>query len=149
MAKWRQKGWDILVPYVQNINGSRFCCCSLRFNCKMNSTYTFTVTHPVASVVADIYRDRQLRALCHWPVIPEQRELLSLETLRPRLPGCHVTTWRPVIGQLSGHVTRIWALIGRDWVQSARAPCLLLHPNIRTAEILQLGEFTTSCLCSL
>ena len=29
-------------------------------------------------------------------------------------------------------------------MQSARAPSLLLHPNIRTAEILQLGEFTTS-----
>ena len=74
----------------------------------------------------------------------EQRELSSLETGWPRLPPPHVTRWRPVIGQDPGHVTPWRAVIGRDSPRSGRAPGLLSHPNIRTAEILQLGEFTTS-----
>ena len=55
-----------------------------------------------------------------------------------------MTKWRPLIGQCPGHVTRPRTVIGRGRVQSRRAPALLLHPNIRTANILQLGEFTTS-----
>ena len=55
-----------------------------------------------------------------------------------------MTEWRPLIGQCPGHVTRPRTVIGRGRVQSRRAPALLLHPNIRTANILQLGEFTTS-----